>query len=236
MKCACRERVDGNINGLADLYGTDNRIGHADNDLYGVGFGHRECGDARSDERTDLDGFLHDVTVEGRNQRGVAQSDFRLARKGTSRFQLLLAGIVLRASGIKVGLREALGVIQMRSPIKVELCFLKNSFRSSCLRGCLVHLVLVFRGSDADERGAPADPISFRKVAHSAVLAAYLLERNDVSRNSECQGNFRVGRDYRREAQAVVADAPLALNGLSLYSLWGLLQWLMRATAGHDHN
>src|ERR1022692_3436969 len=123
MQCACGERVDGNINGLANLYGTDNRIGHSDDNLDGVGFGERECGDARSDERAELDGFLHDVAVVGRNQRGVTQSDFRLARHGPSRFQLLLAGIVLRASGIEVGLREALGVIQMRSPIKIELCF-----------------------------------------------------------------------------------------------------------------
>src|SRR5208282_6193130 len=123
MKCAGGERVDGNINGLADLYGTDNRIGHADDNLYGVGLGHRECWDTRSDERAELDGFLHDVAVERCKQRGVTQSDFRLARHGPSRFQLLLAGIVLRASGIEVGLREALRVIQMRSPIKIELCF-----------------------------------------------------------------------------------------------------------------
>ena len=44
MKCACGERVDGNINGLAYLYGTNNRIGHSHDDLYGVGFGERECG------------------------------------------------------------------------------------------------------------------------------------------------------------------------------------------------
>src|SRR5208283_3823360 len=97
-----------------------------------------------------------------------------------------------------------------------------------------MYLVLVFRRPDADEHGAPADPIAFRQVAHSAILAAYLLERNDVSRNSECQGNFRVGRDYRREAQAVGADPHLALNGLSLYSLRGLLHRLVRAAGGHD--
>src|SRR5208337_4970884 len=133
MKRACGERVDGNINGLAYLYGTDNRIGHADDDLYGVGFGERECGNARSDERAELDGFLHDVAVKGRDQRSVAQSDFRLARNSTSRFQLLLAGIVLRASGIEVGLRNALTVVQVRSPIEVKLGFLCDSFRGCCL-------------------------------------------------------------------------------------------------------
>src|ERR1700693_136476 len=121
MKWTCGERVDGTVNGLAYLYGTDNRIGHADDDLYGVGLGHRECGNSRSDERAELYGFLHDVAVEGRNQRGVTQSDFRLARQGPCGLHLLLAGIVLRASGIEVGLREALGVIKMRSPIKVEI-------------------------------------------------------------------------------------------------------------------
>src|SRR5208337_3830728 len=114
------------------LYGTDNRIGHSNDNLDGVGFCERECGDARSDERAELDGFLHDVAVEGCNQGGVTQSDFRLTRKSTSRFQLLLTCIVLRASRIEVGLREALSVIQMRSPIKIELCFLKNSFRGRC--------------------------------------------------------------------------------------------------------
>src|SRR5208282_2342624 len=101
MKCAGGERVDGNINELAYLYGTDNRIGHSYHDLYGVGFGERECGNARPDERAELDGFLHDVAVKGRNQRSVAQSDFRLARQGPGGFQLLLAGIVLRASRIE---------------------------------------------------------------------------------------------------------------------------------------
>src|ERR1035438_219507 len=103
MKCACRESVDGNINGLTYLYGTDNRIGHSDHNLDGVGFGERECGDARSNERAELDGFLHDVAVEGRNQRGVAQSDFRLTRKSKSRLELLLTCIVLRVSRIEVG-------------------------------------------------------------------------------------------------------------------------------------
>src|ERR1700756_3456905 len=193
MKCACRERVDGNINGLAYLYGTDNRIGHADDDLYGVGFDKCECGNARSDERAELNGFLHDVAVEGRSQRSVAQSDFRLARQGTSGLQLLLASIVLRVSGIEVGLREALSVIQMGSAIEVELGFLKNSFRGCRLRGCLVYLVLIFRRSDADEYRSPANPIPFRDVPHPAILAAHLFERNDVSGNSECQGNLRIG-------------------------------------------
>src|SRR5208282_5684475 len=171
MKWACGERVDGNINGLADLYGTDNRIGHADDDLYGVGFGQSECGNARSDERAELDGFLHDVAVKGCNQRGVAQSDFRLARQGSSGLQLLLAGIVLRASGIEVRLRNALSVIQMRSPIEVELGFLRDSFGGRCLRGRLVYPVLVFRRSDPDEHSAAADSIPFRNVAHSPILA-----------------------------------------------------------------
>ena len=70
------------------------------------------AGTPRSDERTEFDGFLHDVAIKGRNQRGVAQSDFRLARQGPSGLQLLLAGIVLRASRIEVGLRDALSVIQ----------------------------------------------------------------------------------------------------------------------------
>src|SRR5271157_359376 len=122
----------------------------------------------------------------------------------------------------------------MRGTIEIELRLHSDGFRGCCLRGRLVYLLLVFRGSDANEHGAPADPISFRKVAHSAVLAAYLLERNDISRNSECQENFRVGRNYCREAQAVGADAHLVLNGLSLYSLRGLIQRLVRATAGHD--
>ena len=105
--------------------------------------------------------------------------------KARADFSLLLAGVVLGASGIEVGFREALSVIQMRSAIKVELCFLKNSFRGCCLRRRLVYLVLVFRRSDADEHRTPADSIPFRDVAHPAVLAAHLLERNDVSRNSE---------------------------------------------------
>src|SRR5208283_1748885 len=234
MKWACGERVDGNINGLADLYGTDNRIGHADDDLYGVGFGERECGNARSDERAELDGFLHDVAVKGRNQRGVAQSDFRLARQGPSGLQLLIAGIVLRASGIEVGLRNALSVIQMRSAIEVELGFLCDGCRGCCLRGRLVYLVLVFRRSDADEYGSPADSIPFRNIAHPAILAVHLFERNDVSGNSECQGNFRIGRHYRRETQAVGAEARFLLNGLRLNPLWRLIEWLIRATAGHD--
>src|SRR5208282_2081769 len=234
MKCACGERVDGNINGLADLYGTDNRIGHSHDDLYAVGFGQRECGNTRSDERAELDGFLHDVAIGGRNQRGVAQSDFGLARQGPRGLQLLLAGIVLRASRIEVRLRKALSVIQMRSSIEVELCFLKNSFRSRCLRGCLVYLVLVFRRSDADEHGSPADPIPFRNIAHPAILAAHLFKRNDVPGNSECQGNFRIRRHYCRETKAAGTEARLLLNGLSLDSLWGLIEWLIRATAGHD--
>src|ERR1039458_1446751 len=193
MKCACGERVDGNINGLAYLYGTDNRIGHSHDDLYGVGFCDRECGNARSDERSELDGFLYDVAIEGRNQRGVAQSDFRLTRQGASGLQLLLAGVVLRASGIEVGLRNALSVIQMRSSIEVELGFLCDSFDGRCLRGCLSYLVLVFGRSDADEHSATADSIAFRDVAHSAILAAHLFERNDISRNPERQWNFRIG-------------------------------------------
>src|SRR5271157_5152904 len=236
MKRACGERVDGNINGLAYFYGTDNRIGHSHHDLYAVGFGQRECGNARSDKRTGLYSFLHDVAVEGRNQRGVAQSDFRLARQGPSGLQLLLAGIVLRASGIEVGLRNALGVVQMRSSIEVELGFLCDSFGGRGLRGCLSYLVLVFRRSDADEYGSPANPIPFRNIAHPAILAAHLFERNDVSGNSECQRNFRIGRHYRRETQAVGAEARLLLNGLSLDSLWGLIEWLIRATAGHDEH
>src|SRR5271167_689745 len=224
MKCACGKRVDGNINGLAYLYGTDNRIRHSNDNLDGVGFGERECWDARSDERAELDGFLHDVAVEGCNQGGVTQSDFRFARQGSRGLQLLLAGIGLRASGVEVGLREALGVIQMRSPIKIELCFLKNSFRSRCLRGRLVYPVLVFRRSDADEHGSPADPIPFRNIAHPAILAAHLFKRNDVPGNSESQGNFRIRRHYCRETKAVGAEARLLLNGLSLDSLWGLIE------------
>src|ERR1019366_7402051 len=44
MKCARGERVDGNINGLAYPYGTDNRIGHSNDNLDGVGFGERNAG------------------------------------------------------------------------------------------------------------------------------------------------------------------------------------------------
>jgi hypothetical protein len=47
-------------------------------------------------------------------------------------------------------------------------------------------------------------------------------------------GNFRIGRHYRRETQAVGAEARLLLNSLSLDALWGLTEWLIRATAGHD--
>ncbi len=236
MKCSCGKRVDGNINGLAYLYGTDNRIGHSNDNLDGVGFGERECGDARSDERAELDGFLHDVAVERCNQGGVTQSDFRLARQGPRGLQLLLAGIVLRASGIEVGLRKALAVVQVRSAIEVQLGFLCDGFRGGCLRGRLVYLVLVFRRSDADEHGSPADPIPFRNIAHPAILAAHLFKRNDVPGNSECQGNFRIRRHYRRETQAVGAEARLLLNGLSLDPLWGLIEWLIRATAGHDEH
>src|SRR5579859_2047630 len=121
MECARGERVDSNINGLAHLHGTDNCIGHSNDNLDAVGFGECECWDARPHERAEFDGFLYYVSVKGCNQRGVTQSDFRLARQGPRRLQLLLARVVLCASGIKVGLREALGVIQMRSPIKVEL-------------------------------------------------------------------------------------------------------------------
>ena len=99
-----------------------------------------------------------------------------------------------------------------------------------------MHLVLVFRRSDADEHGSPADSIPFRNIAHPAILAAHLFERNDVSGNSEGQGNFRIGRHYRRETQAVGAEARLLLNGLSLDSLWGLIEWLIRATADHDEH
>src|SRR5208282_446427 len=137
---------------------------------------------------------------------------------------------------IEIGFGDALRVIEVRRPVKIELCLHRDSFGGFCLRGRLVYLVLVFRRSDADEHGAPADPISFRKVAHSAVLTAYLLERNDISRNSECQWNFRVRRDYRREAQASVARTPLVIYSLSLYSLRGLIQRLIRATAGHDQH
>src|SRR5208337_951766 len=221
MKRACGERVDGNINGLAYLYGTDNRIGHADDDLYGVGFGERECGNARSDERAELDGFLHDVAVKGRNQRSVAQSDFRLARQRPSGLQLLLAGVMLRTSRIEVGFRNALSVIQMRSSIEVELGFLCDGFGGRCLRGCLVYLVLVFRRSDADECRSPANPLPLRNIAHPAILAAHLFERNDVPMYSECQGIFRIGRHYRREAQAVGADARLLLYGFRLDPLRG---------------
>src|ERR1700690_2490423 len=222
MKYACRERVDGNINRLAYLYGTDNRIGHADDDLYGVGFGEREGGNARPDERAEFYSFLNDLAVKGRNQRSVAQGDFRLARKSTSRFQLLPAGIVLRASGVEVGLRNALAVVQVRSPIEVKLGFLCDGFRGCCLRGRLVYFVLVFGRPDADEHGSPADPIPFRNIAHPAILAAHLFKRNDVPGNSESQGSFRSGRHYRRETQAVGAEAPLLLDDLSLDSLWGL--------------
>src|SRR5208283_2214607 len=207
-------------------YGTDNGIGYSHYDLHDVRFGERECGNTRSHERAEFDDFLHDVAVKGRNQRGVAQSDFRLARQGPSRFQLLLAGIVLRASGIEVGLRNALGVIQMRSPIEVELGFLCDSFGGRCLRGRLVYLVLVFRRSDADECGSSANPIPFRNIAHPAILAAHLFERNDVPRNPEPQWNFRIGGHYGREAQAVGADARLLLYGFRLDPLRGLLQWL----------
>ena len=47
-----------NINGLAYLYRTDNRIGHADDDLYAVGFGQRECRNSRSDERAQFYAFF----------------------------------------------------------------------------------------------------------------------------------------------------------------------------------
>jgi hypothetical protein len=122
----------------------------------------------------------------------------------------------------------------MRSSIEVELGFLCDSFDGCCLRGRLVYLVLVFRRSDANEYGSSADPIPFRNIAHSAILAAHLFERSDVPGNSECQGNFRIGRHYRRETQACAAHAPLVIDRLSLDPLWGLLQWLIRATAGHD--
>src|SRR5208282_3211805 len=189
MKRARGEGVDGYVNGLAYLYRSNNCVGHSHDDLYGVGFGERECGNARSDERSELDGFLHDVAVKGRSQRSVAQSDFGLARKSTSRFQLLLACVILGASGIEVGFRNALTVIEVSRSIEVELGFLCDSFGGRCLRGRLVYLVLVFRRSDVDEYGSPADSIPFRKVAHSAVLATYLLERSDVSGNPERQWN-----------------------------------------------
>ena len=121
----------------------------------------------------------------------------------------------------------------MRGTIEIELGLHGDGFRGCCLRGRLVYLVLVFRRSDADEHGAPADSIPFRKIAHPAVLAAHLLERNDVSRNSECQGNFRIGRHYGRETQAR-RHAPLVINRLSLDPLRRLMQRLIRATAGHD--
>jgi hypothetical protein len=40
--------------------------------FHGVGFGQRECGNARSDERAHFDGFLDDIAVEWRYQRSVA--------------------------------------------------------------------------------------------------------------------------------------------------------------------
>src|SRR5208282_1392097 len=207
MKRARGERVDGDFYWLAHFYRTHHRVGHSHDDLYGVGFGERECGNTRSNERAELDGFPHDVAVKRRTQRSVAQSDFRLARQRPSGLQLLLAGVMLRTSRIEVGLRNALSVIQMRSAIEVELGFLCDGCRGCCLRGRLVYLVLVFRRSDADEYGSPADSIPFRNIAHPAILAVYLFERNDVSGNSECQGNFRIGRHYRRETQAVRAEA-----------------------------
>jgi hypothetical protein len=78
----------------------------------------------------------------------------------------------------------------MRSSIEVEFGFLCDSIGGRRLRGCLSYLVLVFRRSDADEDGSAADPISFRNISHPAVLAAHLFERDDISGNSESQGNF----------------------------------------------
>ena len=111
MKCACGERIDGNINRLAYLDGADNRIGHSDDDLYGVGFRQSECGNARSDERAELYSFLHDLPVKGGNQRGVAQSDVGLAGQGPSGLQLLLACVKLCASRVEIGFRNALAVV-----------------------------------------------------------------------------------------------------------------------------
>src|SRR5271166_3236070 len=119
----------------------------------------------------------------------------------------------------------------MRGTIEIQLRLQSDGFRSCCLRGRLVYLVLVFRRPDADEHGAAADSIAFRNVAHPAVLAAHLFERNDISRNPEPQWSFRIGGHYGRETLAVRADAGLHLNGFGVHALWGLLQWLIRATA-----
>jgi len=122
MKCACRKGVDRNIDGLAYLHRTHNRVGHAHDDLYGIGLGERECGNSGSRKSAQFYRFLNDVAVEWRNERCIAQGDLRFAGQGASRFRLLLAGVILCASRIEVGFGEALRVVQVRCTIQIELC------------------------------------------------------------------------------------------------------------------
>jgi len=172
MKCACGERVDGNINGLAYLYGTDNRIGHADDDLYGVSFGDSECG-TPGPTNARVQQLSSQCRRRMAQSESVAQSDFRLTRKSTSRFQLLLAGIVLRVSGIESGFVMLWVSYRCVARSKSSLAFCATASRPLLAR-CLVHLVLVFRRSDADEHGASlVDP--FRNVPHPAILARTCL-------------------------------------------------------------
>src|ERR1700739_2731270 len=103
MKRAFGEGIYGNIDGLAHLYRAHNRIRYSHADLHGIGFGESECRNPRPDESAQFYCFLNDITIEWSDERSIPQCDLRFAGQSASRFQLLLAGVELRASRIEFG-------------------------------------------------------------------------------------------------------------------------------------
>ena len=125
----------------------------------------------------------------------------------------------------------------MCSAIKVELGFLKTA---SAAEACEDAWCTLSSYSEDRMRTRTAPRLTRSPSAMSRILPSWprtCLSETTYPGNPECQWNFRIGRHHCRETQAVGAEACLLFDGLSLDPLGGLIERLIRATAGHDqHN
>src|SRR5208282_1094588 len=202
MKGARWERVDGDVNRLPYFDGPHNRIRHSHYDLHDISAGEFKCWQSRSYERSEFYGLLHNVAGERRDQSGIAQGNLCLRRLRLGSSQLCLRPVMLCARRLKLGLCQALSIVEARGTIEVKLRLYCGGLCGIHLRCRLAYLVLILSRANVGENGPFAHAVAFRDIANASV-SAHLLKRSNITRDAKRQRNLRVGRHHRRETHSV---------------------------------
>ena len=178
--------------------------------------------------------FLTMSPLNGAVTRCIAQSDLRLTGLRTSSSHLRLRGVVLRSRRIEVRLRQALGLVEARCAVEVELW--PSARQLQRLRPAMRPGALCPRYSAARMRTSTVPWLTASPSAMSRILPS--CPRTCLSETTypgilNPNGTCESGITTAEKRDVLPPMLELRLNQPGLNSLWWLFNSLVRCTARH---